>query len=98
MKLLSCILVLAFVALLSGCATMFGNASYSYRNGDCEADIDSRRDVSGPVEFEMDKDCNLKVKTGDLKGGNVSEATLNRVIDLGERVVAPGALPTPDGG
>lgn len=75
-------LTLACVLLLAGCATpILGNAAYMYENGDCKASIVSRRDVGGPVKFELDKDCNLKVDTGDLKGGSISEATMNRVLD-----------------
>lgn len=88
------ILTLACVLLLAGCATpILGNAAYSYENGACKATIVSRRDVGGPVKFEIDKDCNLKAETGDLKGGGISEDTVNRFLD---KVPDVGALPASD--
>lgn len=77
--------LLLTVCALSGCATVFGTALYGYENGDCKVTVASRRDVGGPVEVQVDKDCTLTAKTGSLQGGGLTPtetALLGRALDI----------------
>jgi len=66
---------------LSGCASLGGNAFYTYRKvgTDCEIKIDSGRVLKSGASLEVEG-CNIKVTANSLEQGNSSIAEVQSLI------------------
>ncbi len=77
------IAVVLVAALLAGCSSLGGNASYTYtRTGnDCTVRIESGRNVEGPASAQI-TDCNVDIGAGALSQGKQS-FSLDQALQIG---------------
>ncbi len=79
MKMLS----LTLIPLISGCASLGGNALYKYQKvgSDCTVTIDSGRILKAGATLEL-TDCNIKVSANSLEQGNAGVGDLTNLVTV----------------
>lgn len=78
-------LLVGLVALLGGCASLSGNAMYTYEKvgTDCSLKVDTGRVLAAGVSVQLE-DCNVTVDAGKVEQG--SGNSIKDVVELVKEV------------